>query len=98
MQPFYFKSYDRIVSEVHDVNELKEKLEEIGKSDPACVNWHLSQGHISAWLHYIGEHGLAEVLRNVNDYREAVSRINEFETIGKKIRQKQSSRRSKSKR
>ncbi|MGC9175340.1 MAG: hypothetical protein ACP5GO_05785 [Thermoprotei archaeon] len=45
MQPFYFKSYQKVVGVAHDLSELKEHLKEIGTRDPACVNYHLSEGH-----------------------------------------------------
>ena len=81
MEPFYFKSYEKVVGVAHDVKELEKEIERIGKSDPACVNWHLQQGHIVSWLKYIRENTLAEMLKGVNDWKEAVARIRDYYTI-----------------
>ena len=78
MEPFYFKSYDRVVGIAHDEKELEEELERIGSTDPACVNWHLEQGHIVSWLRYIGNNTLAEMLKGVKDWREASAIIKQY--------------------
>lgn len=84
MEPFYFKSYDKVVGVAHDVEELEEEIERIGESDPACVNWHLQQGHIVSWLKYLGENALAEMLEGVKDWKEALARIEDYYTIQQK--------------
>ncbi|QGA53302.1 hypothetical protein GFS03_01165 [Sulfolobus sp. E5-1-F] len=81
MEPFYFKSYDKTIGIAHDVNELEKEIERLGKEDPACVEWHLKEGHIVAWLNYIGERGLAEMLKGVGNVKEALARIREFKTF-----------------
>ena len=86
MEPFYFKSYERVVGTAHDVRELETEIERIGKQDPACVNWHLQQGHIVSWLKYIGEGTLAEMLKDVADWREAVARIRDYYAIQQRTR------------
>ncbi|MEM1627187.1 MAG: hypothetical protein QXV69_07960 [Sulfolobaceae archaeon] len=78
VEPFYFKSYDRVVGIAHDERELEREIMRIGATDPACVNWHLKEGHIVAWLKYIGNNTLAEMLRGVSDYREALARIRDY--------------------
>ncbi|MBP1357080.1 MAG: hypothetical protein JZD40_01120 [Sulfolobus sp.] len=85
MEPFYFRSYDRVVGISHDVNELKSEMERLINQDPACVEWHLKEGHIVAWLEYIGEKGLAELLKSVHDPNEALSRINDYLMIKKSL-------------
>ncbi|ADB88650.1 hypothetical protein [Saccharolobus islandicus] len=88
MEPFYFKSYNRTVGIAHDVNELEKEIERLGKEDPACVEWHLEEGHIVAWLNYIGERGLAEMLRGVSDVKESLARIREFKALKSRQRKK----------
>ncbi len=75
MQPFYFKSYQKIVGVAHDLEELKARLKEIGTEDPASVNYHLSEGHIVSWLQYIGEDSAAEALIGVKDFSEALKKL-----------------------
>jgi len=84
MEPFYFKSYEKVVGVAHDVKELETEIERIGKTDPACVNWHLEQGHIVSWLRYIGENTLAEMIKGVGDWKEAISRIRDYDAIQQK--------------
>ncbi|MCY0859885.1 MAG: hypothetical protein OWQ54_05585 [Sulfolobaceae archaeon] len=78
MEPFYFKSYDRVVGVAHNIVELKNEIERLSKLDSACVEWHLKEGHIVAWLEYINEKGLAEILKGVGDPNEALSRISDY--------------------
>jgi len=81
-EPFYFKSYDRVIGVAHDVKELASEMERLAKEDPAALEYHLREGHIVAWLNYIGEARLAEALRGVSDPREAVSRVKAFLSSG----------------
>ncbi|WP_338604156.1 hypothetical protein V6M85_05805 [Sulfolobus tengchongensis] len=81
MEPFYFKSYDKTIGIAHDVNELEKEIERLSKVDPACVEWHLKEGHIVSWLNYIGEKGLAEMLKGVTNVTEALTRIKEFKAL-----------------
>ncbi|MEM0068602.1 MAG: hypothetical protein QXZ23_10310 [Saccharolobus sp.] len=81
MEPFYFKSYDKVVGIAHDVKELEKEMERLSKADPACVEWHLKEGHIVSWLNYIGEKGLAEILKGVGNVKEALSRIKEYNSL-----------------
>ncbi len=81
MEPFYFKSYEKTIGIAHNVEELREEIVRIYKADPAAVEYHLKEGHIVAWLNYVGEKGLAEMLKGVKDVKEAVTRIDEYRTI-----------------
>jgi len=81
-EPFYFKSYDRVIGVAHDVKELASEMERLAKEDPAALEYHLREGHITAWLSYIGETRLAESLRGISDPREAVSRVKAFLSSG----------------
>ncbi|MEJ2774874.1 hypothetical protein DDW09_00980 [Sulfolobus sp. SCGC AB-777_L09] len=87
MEPFYFKSYDRVVGVAHNEKELESEIKRIGAVDPACVNWHLEQGHIVQWLRYIGNNTLAEMLKDVKDYREALARIRDYFIMTQKGKQ-----------
>jgi hypothetical protein len=78
MEPFYFKSYNRVIGIAHDVSELEKEMERLTKEDPAALEYHLREGHIVLWLNYIGEKGLAEVLRGVSDPKEALSRVRDY--------------------
>jgi len=95
MEPFYFKSYEKVVGVAHDVKELETELERIGKENPACVNWHLQQGHIVSWLKYMGENTLAEMLKDVKDWKEALARIRDYYAIQQKARRTRRSTRRK---
>jgi len=75
MEPFYFTSYGRIVGKASDIQSLRAEMERLAKDDPGCLSWHLAEGHISQWLNYIGERGLAEMLKGVSDPGEAIARI-----------------------
>lgn len=81
MEPFYFKSYEKVVGIAHDTKELERELERLSKIDPACVEWHLKEGHIVSWLNYIGEKGLAEMLKGVNSIKEAIARVREYNSF-----------------
>ncbi|BDB97489.1 hypothetical protein [Saccharolobus caldissimus] len=95
MEPFYFKSYEKIVGIAHNVQELEKEIVRIGTTDPACVNWHLEQGHIVSWLKYIGNNTLAEMLKGVKDWREALARIRDYYAIQQKASSKKGGRRKK---
>ncbi|MEM0159085.1 MAG: hypothetical protein QXV22_00545 [Thermoplasmataceae archaeon] len=73
MEPFYFKSYGAVKGQAHDLDELKTEMRRLGSEDPACVNWHLSQGHVIQWLNSIGEKSAAEKLVGVTEVSQALS-------------------------
>lgn len=81
MEPFYFKSYDRVIGIAHNIDELEKEVERLSKEDPAALAYHLREGHIVAWLNYIGEKGLAEILKGVSEPNEALSRIKEYRLL-----------------
>jgi len=62
--PFEFKSYGKVVATVYDLEDLGKKLDELSRSDPGCVEYHLKEGHISSWLRSIGERSLAESFKS----------------------------------
>lgn len=61
-EPFYFKSYDRVIGIARDEVELLSEMERLSGVDPAALEYHLSQGHIASWLSYIGRQDLASLL------------------------------------
>jgi len=44
----------------------------------------LQQGYVVAWLKYIGNNTLAEMLKGVNDWKEVAARIKDYQTIQQK--------------
>jgi len=93
MEPFYFRSFDKVVGTAHNLTELESEIRRIGEVDPNCVNWHLQQGHLVAWLNYIGEHAVAEMLKDVKNYKEALSRLREYRVVATRSSNKASKRR-----
>lgn len=68
-----------------DVNSLLTELERLSKEDPNCVSWHLKEGHLVQWLTYIGENGLAEMLKGVGEPGEAVTRTREYMVMRRQV-------------
>ena len=77
-EPFYFKSFDRIIGIARNVEELRSEIERLINADPRALEYHLREGHIVQWLVYIGEDELAKRLINVNDPRKALEIINNY--------------------
>jgi len=75
-EPFYFKSYDKVIGIAHDVHELKNEIERLMQVDAKALEYHLSEGHIVQWLNYIGEKELASKLMGVKDPKDALEIIN----------------------
>ncbi|KAA8922189.1 hypothetical protein [Thermoplasma sp.] len=73
MEPFYFKSYDRLIGIACDVPSLYHEMKCLLAYDRAAVQYHLAEGHVSMWLDYIGEHDLADSLRYEPDPDSALA-------------------------
>jgi hypothetical protein len=58
-EPFYFKSYEKVVRVAHAVRELLRETRRLCVEDRACVEYHLREGHITQWLEYLGK-GVSE--------------------------------------
>jgi len=71
-EPFYFKSYEKVVGVAHDVRELLRETRRLSVEDRACVEYHLREGHITQWLEYLGERELAKELKNAKDVDSAI--------------------------
>lgn len=72
MEPFYFKSFDRVLGIAYDVPSLYYGVKYLSVYDKAAVEYHLKEGHISAWLDYIGEHELSKEMRGRTDIGSAL--------------------------
>ncbi|WP_101940229.1 hypothetical protein [Vulcanisaeta sp. EB80] len=75
-EPFYFKSYDKVIGIAHDIYELRNEIERLMQVDTKALEYHLSEGHIIQWLNYIGEKELASKLMGVKDPKDALEIIN----------------------
>ncbi len=71
-EPFLFKSYNGVIGTAHNFKELESEIKRLSIEDPACVEYHLKEGHIVQWLSYIGEKELAERLRGVSNPHKAL--------------------------
>lgn len=63
------------------MKELEKEVERLSKEGPAAPRYHLKEGHILSWLNYIGENGLAEMLKGVTEPEEALLRIKDYEAL-----------------
>ncbi len=61
-EPFYFRSFNRVVGVAHDESELFNEALRLASQDPKALEYHVMQGHITSWLKYIGRSDLAEAL------------------------------------
>jgi hypothetical protein len=52
INPFYFKSYDRVIGEARDVNELAKEMKRLAREDPAAVGYHneIQASPCCSWL------------------------------------------------
>jgi hypothetical protein len=78
MEPFYFRSYDKIVGVAHNLQELQAEMDRLLKNDPSCVKWHLEQDHLRTWIDYAGYKALAQSLRGIKDPAEVNARIKQY--------------------
>ncbi len=78
MEPFYFKSYDKIIATSHNLNELLEDMEKLVKENPESLKYHLEHKDIYNWLNYINEKKLATKLKNVADPAKAILAIQNY--------------------
>ena len=64
MEPFYFRSFDRTIGIACDVPSLYYEMKCQALYDKPAIDYHVKEGHIYMWLDYIGEHDLAESIRD----------------------------------
>ncbi len=88
MEPFFFKSYDKIIGIACDTKTMKSEMIELYKINPEAINYHLSQGHLVMWLEYLGDMKTADKLRNINNYDDAIKSLKQ--RGGAKAKQKKS--------
>ncbi len=82
-EPFYFKSFDKIIGVAHDVNELRSEFERLLSVDSKALEYHLREGHIVQWLEYMGETELARRLVGVVDPKVAYEIISNYLTMNR---------------
>ena len=75
-EPFYFKSYDKVIGVAHDVSELASEFKRLLSNDEEALKYHLREEHIVQWLKYIGEDELAGKLHGITDPNKALEVIN----------------------
>jgi hypothetical protein len=73
MEPFYFKSYDRIVGKAETPEELLSEMKRLENTDPFCVEYHVSEGHISTWLKGYGMPDLAVKIEGTRDPKAVIN-------------------------
>jgi hypothetical protein len=71
IQPFYFKSYDKVIGVAHNLTELNREMKRLASEDRMALEYHLASGHIVDWLEYSGEWELAFQLKGVKNADEA---------------------------
>lgn len=92
LQPFYFRSYDRIIGVARNVNDLQGELARLAKDNPGALEYHIKEGHIARWLDYVNEKELAERLKEVRSIEQALILVNQhIESSGKLIPRKRDS-------
>lgn len=72
MEPFYFKSYDRIVGSAETPRELLNEMKRLENEDPSCVEYHVREGHISTWLKETGRENLFMKIENIKDPKSVI--------------------------
>ncbi|ADL19272.1 hypothetical protein ASAC_0866 [Acidilobus saccharovorans 345-15] len=60
-----------------DEEELLTEMKRLSEVDPKAVEYHLAQGHIRAWLDYIGRGDLASLLSDVKSLADAVKLLSD---------------------
>ncbi len=84
MEPFYFKSYDKTLGRANNLEELYSMMQEIEKTDPSSLKYHLENGNIYTWLLYIKKKQLAQQLKNISEPEKAIEIIGIYLSKGKK--------------
>ena len=82
MEKFYFKSYDRTIGSASNLEELKSEMKRLSSTDPASLEYHLRQGHITMLLNYIGETAAAKSLDGVTNASTALGKLGVQEEKG----------------
>ncbi|WP_201796927.1 hypothetical protein [Thermoplasma sp. Kam2015] len=75
MEPFYFKSYDRLIGIACDEKSLLYEMKCLNQYDGAALYYHLKEGHIAMWLEYIGRKDLADAIRFSESVEGAISTL-----------------------
>ncbi len=75
---FFFKCYDKVIGSAANVKELLSEMRRLEYEDPAALKYHLSQGHVVAWLRSVNETELAADLEGVDNISLAERIVEEF--------------------
>ena len=97
-EPFYFKSYDRIIGVARNLNELQTELARLALENLTALEYHLSAGHIVEWLEHSNEKGLAAELKGAGSLGEAQIIISDYLETKSKAALSKPSRRGRPKR
>jgi len=81
MDPFYFKSYDRLIGVACDLESLVTEMKCLSDYDYDAVNYHILNGHISMWLNYMGFPELAEDVKTASSPEEAIKMVKSFKKV-----------------
>ena len=73
MEPFYFKSYDRIVGKAETPMEFLSEMKRLENTDPFCVEYHVREGHISIWLKEAERPDLAVKIESARDPKVVIN-------------------------
>jgi hypothetical protein len=77
-EPFYFKSYDKIIGRATNLHQLWMELERLAEENPGALKYHLEEGHIVRWLEFSNEKELASELRGVKDVKEVRVKVTTY--------------------
>jgi hypothetical protein len=81
MDPFYFKSYDRLIGVACDLESLVTEMKCLSDYDYDAVNYHILNGHISMWLNHMGFPELAQDVKTASSPKEAIKMIKSFKKV-----------------
>ncbi len=78
MEPFYFKSFERVIGIACDLPGLYYTMKCLSMYDKQAIEYHIKQGHIANWLDYTGNHELSKLMANVKSVEEALSILEQY--------------------
>ncbi len=78
MEPFYFKSFERVIGVACDVPGLYYTIKCLSVYDRPAVEYHIKQRHIADWLDYIGNHELSKMMNNAESVEEAIAILEQY--------------------
>ncbi len=76
-EPFYFKSFDKVIGVATDEESLLSEMKRLINVDLGALDYHVKQGHIAEWLKYIGRGDLAQLVSGASTAGQAVKILEE---------------------